>query len=142
MKNWPKIKLWWDDPFSGQRHELTSALPITLGREPNNTLVLNHGEVSRHHAELMIDDDAVVIRDVSSTNGVTVNEKVVRWAVLRQGDRFKIGPFDFNWGFDFPADHPEDLSATIVDHSPAELPDEKTDLLPPPGWRKELGDSH
>ncbi|MBZ0305276.1 MAG: FHA domain-containing protein [Anaerolineae bacterium] len=131
-----KIKLWWDDPITGQRHELTSTLPVTVGREAGNKLKLDHTEVSRQHAEIVAEGDNIVIRDISSTNGLLVNGKLVQEAVLGQGDRFKIGPYDFNWGFDFPPERPDDLTATVI-----EPPEEKTDILPPPGWRKEIGDN-
>lgn len=131
MTNWPKIKLWWDDSQTGVRHELISELPITLGRDGTNTVRLESGLVSRQHAEIFAEGDSLIIRDVSSTNGVKVNGKQVSQTVLRQGDTFKIGAVHFNWGFDLPSEEDDDLSATVVDYEPPILFDDSTEILPP-----------
>lgn len=140
MSEWPRLKLWWDDPNTNLRHELISELPITIGRDASNTLVLNSTLVSRQHAELFADGQSLRIRDVSSTNGIKVNGKLIQQAVLRQGDNFKVGPFYFNWGFDLPVEGEENLDSTIVETRPYPVEDDATQLLPPPQRKKNLGD--
>lgn len=50
---------------------------ITLGRESENTLVLDSGDVSGFHAEMHCDRGRVFVVDLGSTNGTRVNEQPV-----------------------------------------------------------------
>lgn len=45
---------------------------ITLGRDPRNDFVLSDGFVSNRHAELIVDGDNLVFRDLESRHGSTV----------------------------------------------------------------------
>ena len=57
-------------------YELTS--PVTmLGRGTDCDLRLVDPGVSRHHAELRVEDDEVVLVDLGSTNGTFVNGEPV-----------------------------------------------------------------
>jgi pSer/pThr/pTyr-binding forkhead associated (FHA) protein len=52
--------------------------------------------VSRHHCVLMIEGDSIVLRDFGSKNGTLINdERVHVEAELKNGDRLKIGPLEF-----------------------------------------------
>lgn len=44
----------------------------TLGRAAENTFVLEHAGVSRHHLSLSVRDDQVYVTDLGSTNGTTL----------------------------------------------------------------------
>ena len=58
-------------------YELTA--PVTmLGRGTDCDLRLVDPGVSRHHAELRVEDDEVVLVDLGSTNGTFVNGQPVR----------------------------------------------------------------
>ncbi len=46
---------------------------LTVGRDPNNDIVINHPQVSRKHARVTRRGDVVIIEDVGSTNGTFVN---------------------------------------------------------------------
>lgn len=46
---------------------------ITIGRDPSNTLVLQHPHVSRHHAIIETTNQGTYIRDLNSTNGVYID---------------------------------------------------------------------
>ncbi len=50
----------------------------TIGRSNDNDIVLNDFSVSRRHATLRRENDAWVIYDNQSTNGVRVKEKPFR----------------------------------------------------------------
>lgn len=64
----------------------------SLGRGSENDLVVNADGVSRHHAQIDCDSDAVVLRDVGSTNGLRLNGDTVYGPVeLLVGDRFALG---------------------------------------------------
>ncbi len=59
-------------PQIGQTFTLDQDL-LTLGRDPNNDIVINDPQVSRQHARLTRQGNLVVIEDVGSTNGTFVN---------------------------------------------------------------------
>jgi pSer/pThr/pTyr-binding forkhead associated (FHA) protein len=66
--------------------------PVRIGRSPNNDLMLNDNSVSRHHAEITRNRDGVFsIKDLDSLNGVFVNDKRVKSAVLSEGCEIDIG---------------------------------------------------
>lgn len=64
---------------------------ISIGRTPDNALVLDDGSVSRRHASLTHGADGWTLRDHGSTNGTFVNGVKVREALLRDGDRVRVG---------------------------------------------------
>jgi ABC transport system ATP-binding/permease protein len=66
---------------------------ISIGRLPGNTLVLNHPQVSAHHARLELGQGGYRIIDIGSTNGVYVNARRVTNQLLKPGDEVRIGPF-------------------------------------------------
>jgi pSer/pThr/pTyr-binding forkhead associated (FHA) protein len=67
-------------------------LPMTmLGRGTDCDLRLVDPGVSRHHAELRVEDDEVVLVDLGSTNGTFVNGEPVRRVALTDGTRVTLG---------------------------------------------------
>ena len=65
--------------------------PITIGRLPECTVVLNDQNVSRRHAEIRRLGDDVVVADLRSTNGTKVNGAPVTERVLEDGDDITVG---------------------------------------------------
>jgi hypothetical protein len=65
--------------------------PLTLGRAPDNALVLDDGRVSRHHARLQARRGTLVFTDLNSTNGSRVNGIRVDECALGTGDRVQVG---------------------------------------------------
>src|SRR5438093_12377511 len=63
----------------------------TVGRAPRADFVVDAALVSRLHCRLTATDDTVEVVDLSSTNGVFVNDKRVKKANLAAGDRLRIG---------------------------------------------------
>jgi ABC-type multidrug transport system ATPase subunit len=86
---------------SGQSQEAVPELPpialgapvLTLGRAHDNNIVLNHPQVSSHHARLEQVQGGYRILDRNSTNHVFVNGQRVTNQVLKLGDEIRIGPF-------------------------------------------------
>lgn len=72
-------------------------IPLTtkrflVGREQDCQLRPNSELVSRHHCVFLVDDYAVRLRDLGSTNGTRLNGKLVRGEiVLKPGDQVTIG---------------------------------------------------
>lgn len=66
---------------------------ITLGRLPDNNVVLNHPQVSGYHARLERVGNNYRIVDLHSTNHVYVNAHRVGTHMLKPGDEVHIGPF-------------------------------------------------
>lgn len=76
--------------------EVTSA-GLSIGRGDDCDLQLQNLMVSRRHAELLVSDDGVLVRDLESRNGTFVNgEPVQTVRRLRDGDvvAFAIVPFE------------------------------------------------
>src|SRR5579875_1773399 len=70
-----------------------TAPKLTIGRIPNNTIVLDHPQVSSHHAVLENVEGSYRIIDTNSTNHVYVNGQLATNQVLRAGDEIRIGPY-------------------------------------------------
>jgi pSer/pThr/pTyr-binding forkhead associated (FHA) protein len=63
----------------------------TLGRALDNDIVLEAGDISRHHARLEYGDEQFRVVDLNSTNGTRVNGKTVRSQSVRAGDEVAFG---------------------------------------------------
>jgi hypothetical protein len=75
---------------AGSTYELTT--PVTLlGRGTDCDLRLVDTGVSRHHAELRVEDTQVVLVDLGSTNGTFVNGQPVRRVALTDGTNVTLG---------------------------------------------------
>ena len=64
---------------------------LTVGRGRSNDIVLGDASVSREHAELVASGAGWKLRDLNSTNGVSVNGTKVREHVLAGGDLVSFG---------------------------------------------------
>ncbi len=79
----------------GGRHQKLATLESgsnLIGRHPLARAVLSHHAVSRRHAEVLLGlDGRAMIVDRGSTNGTFVNGERISRAMLREGDRVRIG---------------------------------------------------
>jgi pSer/pThr/pTyr-binding forkhead associated (FHA) protein len=64
---------------------------VTIGRLPDNTVVIDNPAVSSHHASVFRDGDDFVVEDLQSTNGTFVNETRVFRQTLHHGDVVLVG---------------------------------------------------
>jgi pSer/pThr/pTyr-binding forkhead associated (FHA) protein len=64
---------------------------VTIGRLPDNTIVIDNPAVSGHHARIFVEGDDYVVEDLRSKNGTYVNEQHVLRAALRNRDVLLIG---------------------------------------------------
>ncbi len=77
-------------PDEQRTYELQT--PVTLlGRGTDCDLRLVDPGVSRHHAELRVENDQVVLVDLGSTNGTFVNGQPVRRVALSDGTHVSLG---------------------------------------------------
>jgi pSer/pThr/pTyr-binding forkhead associated (FHA) protein len=71
--------------------------PKSIGREEGNGIRIPEGTVSRRHCELSLDEeeDALIVRDLNSSNGTFVNGERVSNTELSPGDLLAVGPAVF-----------------------------------------------
>ena len=67
---------------------------IIVGRSPDNEIYIKSKFVSRHHAQLISDENGCVIEDLNSTNGVFLGEKQIKKYRLRDGDVVSLGVYE------------------------------------------------
>jgi predicted component of type VI protein secretion system len=71
--------------------EFTADSGLTIGRLPDNVVVVDNPAVSGRHARVVREGDQVVLEDLSSTNGTFVNGRAVTRHVLQHGDEVLVG---------------------------------------------------
>jgi hypothetical protein len=90
---WLTIRL----PQAGQQTYRIDKPVVNIGRQLTNDIIVEDKRVSRNHAQIKFQSDGqFAIFDLGSTNGITINSVPhLRQHVLRNGDRFTIGSYDF-----------------------------------------------
>ncbi|GAC1347658.1 MAG: FHA domain-containing protein [Ktedonobacteraceae bacterium] len=86
---------------------------ISIGRHPDNVVVLNHPQVSGHHACLELVQGGYRMVDLGSTNGVYVNVQRIQNQMLKPGDEIRIGPFKLTYTGTQLTQHDESNSVRI-----------------------------
>ena len=86
---------------------------ITIGRAPDNDVVLNHPQVSGHHARIELVNNNHRIINTGSTNGVYVNAERIHAHNLKPGDEICIGPFKLTYTGTQLTQHDESSSIRI-----------------------------
>lgn len=99
---------------------------FTIGRKPGNSLQVVETSVSGRHAEFVLSDDGVQLRDLDSTNGTRAGGERVRTATLRHGDEFALGNVLFTL---IEVGAPEPVAAPAL---PSLKPTTGTGALPKP----------
>jgi len=77
--------------YQGGEYPLQDARDLVIGRSSDLDMVLIEDMVSRKHAKITLQDGAITIADLGSTNGTFVNGEKVKKAQLKDGDRVLIG---------------------------------------------------
>ena len=83
--------------------------PVTVGREEGNVIRLNDERVSRFHAKVQEDHGQVVLTDLDSTNGTSVNGEPIQLRLLRPGDQVTMGRSKLTFGT------PEQIASALRD---------------------------
>jgi hypothetical protein len=71
------------------------AMLTTIGRTPDNQIVIPSREVSRKHAEIVLGQAGYLLRDLGSPNGTFVNGQKVGEHKLQEGDRITLAGVTF-----------------------------------------------
>lgn len=119
----------------GEQIPLTGS-KFTIGRRPGNSLQVLETSVSGKHAELLVSDEQILLRDLGSTNGTRVGGEKVLESRLNHGAEVYFGQVGFTL-IDVEAEAPPlledpklpreapisgyDEQATMVQNAPEEL---------------------
>jgi two-component system, cell cycle response regulator len=101
----------------GKKFNLTRSQMI-IGRSSKADVQIDQEAVSRNHCKILNTGNAVLLRDMGSTNGTYVNDEMIDEYVLRDGDFIKVGRciFKFLSGSNIEnAYHEEIYRLTTVD---------------------------
>src|SRR5262249_1084526 len=71
--------------------EIPANTEITIGRKPDNDVVIDNPMVSNHHCKIIPVGNSLFVEDLNSTNGVFVNTKRVTQAQLQNHDVIVVG---------------------------------------------------
>ncbi len=82
-------------PFKMKDH-YSIGKSITLGRQGDNDIILKDPFVSKHHFQIVEDEDEFFLEDLNSANGSYLNGEKVQDAIkLKNGDKLTIGNIEF-----------------------------------------------
>lgn len=73
--------------------------PITIGRKPENDIIIDNMAVSSHHARILMQGANYVIEDLQSTNGTFLNDKKILNSALKHNDNILIGQHTLTFVF-------------------------------------------
>ncbi len=81
----------------GRKYQLDEQ-QMTIGRGPDNGVIVDMDNVSRHHCSVTVTEQGHFIEDMGSTNGTFVNDiEVMSKQGLRNGDFIKVGGVIFKF---------------------------------------------
>jgi pSer/pThr/pTyr-binding forkhead associated (FHA) protein len=66
--------------------EISAKEEITVGRKPDNDIVIDNPAVSGHHCRIVREGDTYFVEDLHSTNGVFLNAKKIMRSGLQNDD--------------------------------------------------------
>jgi predicted component of type VI protein secretion system len=84
--------------------EIPAKDEITVGRKPDNDIVIDNPAVSGHHCKILRDGDTFFVEDLNSTNGVFLNAKKVARSGIQNNDVIGIAKHALKFVDDRP--HP------------------------------------
>ncbi len=86
----PVITLKYKDTIL-DRYQIGIGQTLTIGRSESNDIVIDNLAVSANHARIESISASFIIKDLQSTNGTFVNEKLVSAHGLRNNDVILVG---------------------------------------------------
>ena len=79
---------------------------ITIGRGPDNMIVIDDPSVSNRHALMELTGETYRLKDLESTNGTKVNGVPITETVLRFDDRIRFGAIEARYEPDVKGSQP------------------------------------
>jgi len=92
---------------------------ITIGRAPDNVIVIDDPSVSNRHAQLELIGETYRLKDLDSTNGTKVNGVPITETALRFEDRIRFGAVEARFEPDVGGSQPLPRRE-IIEAKPAE----------------------
>lgn len=93
--------------FEGRRlKDFVVGSGLTIGRLPDNAVIVDNPAVSGHHARVVCEGEQAVLEDLQSTNGTWVNTQQVTRHALTHGDVILIGKHHLVFDQHAAADQP------------------------------------
>ncbi|MDB4908672.1 MAG: adenylyl cyclase class-3/4/guanylyl cyclase [Gemmatimonadetes bacterium] len=88
--------------------DLRTGAPLVVGRAPTSDIPVFDPTISRRHAEVVVNDEGVHVRDLGSSNGTFLNGAKIETASLALGDNITFGKVAFTLGriMETPAPQP------------------------------------
>lgn len=110
----------------GRKFELFDDV-LTIGRDPENGIVLESESVSRRHCRLERYKGARYIIDLNSTNGTFVNNVAVTRAKIESGARIQVGDMIFKYltGDDVETAYFEEVHKLAVTDGLTQIPNKR-----------------
>ncbi len=68
-----------------------NAKEVSIGRSPDNALVIDNPAVSHYHARVFNEEGRMMLEDFGSLNGTFVNGQRIKMVTLKAGDSVAIG---------------------------------------------------
>ncbi len=97
-------------PGAGKRLPMIQ-FPITIGRDPTNTFVIDDEEVSRFHLRIKRRGRLFICEDLESKNGTFINGDRILNSIVKNGDKILVGTTEYQ----FVASEPDiQLAAEIL----------------------------
>ncbi len=95
---------------------VTEKKRLSIGRTNDNDIVLENRGVSRKHAMIEFNNNAVLVIDNESLNGTFLNNRKIAEEVLREDDIITIGKYQliFHNQSSSPIDDPSGFDGTMV----------------------------
>jgi pSer/pThr/pTyr-binding forkhead associated (FHA) protein len=94
---------------------VTEKRRISIGRTPDNDIVLNNKGVSRKHALIELNDEKALVIDNESLNGTFVNNRKISEEIIKDNDQITIGKYHLTFRQNVEREMPEiDLDGTMV----------------------------
>lgn len=77
--------------IDGVQHHRIEKLPITIGRDFSNDIVIADNSVSKKHAQLYFDQGYFILEDLDSTNGLMAHGQKMAKIQLKENEKVYLG---------------------------------------------------
>lgn len=109
--------------YTGRTYELKGE-KTTVGRVSDNAFEIPESSVSSHHAEIILQGNDVLVRDLGSTNGSFINGEQITEAVLKPGQILRLGTVEMR------LETPETAAAAAAAPAKKAAPLDHTRVIP------------